>query len=308
MITRREFLVASAALAVPLRLAPAKLKPARLAAITDLHYGLAPDAAVRMEAFVQAVKARKGLDAVLQMGDFCYSDEGAKGCMDLWNRVSQPKLHVLGNHDMDKVDKDAAMKFIGMKSRYGSTKLGGYRFIHLDLNHFQKEGKLYSYANGNYFTDNASYNWADPEQLEWLKQELAKSTEPVIILAHQPLGFAEPEKPLPPEQSQIMDILEKGPVAACIFGHLHVDRLETCRGIPCLCVNSASYFWSGGMHPYTKPLFAFMEFGADGILRIEGVSGEFVHAPPAASDAVKGRSASISSRSVKCRNAIKEGT
>ncbi|MEQ1822352.1 MAG: metallophosphoesterase [Fimbriimonadaceae bacterium] len=301
MVTRREILIASLSMAVPLRFAPRERRSAKVAVITDLHFGLAPDAALRLRAFAEAVGTRKDLDAVLQMGDFCYSDAGAKECLDIWNPIPLTKMHVLGNHDMDKVDKDTAMKFIGMKSRYGSKRIGGYRFIHLDLNHYKKEGQLHSYANGNYFTDNASHNWADPEQLEWLKKELAKSKEPVIILAHQPLGFAESDKPLPPEQAEVMDILEKGPVAACVFGHLHVDRLETCRGIPCLCVNSASYFWSGGMHPYTKPLFAFTEFGSDGVLRIEGASGEFVKAPPAASDSIVGRSASISSRNIPFR-------
>lgn len=301
MITRREFLGGAAAFAVPLRFKLAAPAAARVAVITDLHHGLAPDALSRLGAFGKAVRGKKGIDAVLQMGDFCYSDENAKECMDLWNAIPGPKMHVLGNHDMDKVDKDAAMKFFGMRDRFGIRKIGGYRFIHLDLNHLKKDGKLESYANGNYFAAGVMHNWADPLQLGWLEKELGRSRDPVIILAHQPLGFAEPGKELPPEQREVMDILEKGPVAACLFGHLHVDRLEVCRGIPCLCVNSASYFWSAGMHAYSKPLFAFLEFGADGVLRVEGAKGEFPKPPPAASDAVIGRSASIASRSLALR-------
>jgi len=303
MLTRRDLLLGAACLAAPLRFAPRSA--VRLAVITDLHHGLAPDAISRLGAFAKEVKNRRGLDAVLQMGDFCYSDEKATECTDLWRKIPGRKIHVLGNHDMDKVDKVQAMKFFGMASRYGSESINGFRFIHLDLNHFKKDGKLVSYANGNYFTDNATHNWADPEQLEWLKKELKASTEPVIILCHQPLGFAEPGQPMPPEQVEVMDILAAGPVAACLFGHLHVDRLEYCKEIPCLCVNSASYFWSNGMYAYSKPLFAFIEFGADGVLRIEGASGEFQHAPPAASDGVLGRSASISSRRFAFRDRSK---
>ena len=55
------------------------------------------------------------------------------------------------------------------------------------------------------------------------------------------------------------------------------------------------------MHPYTTPLFAFLDFGADGILRITGRDGSFVKAPPANSDGVVGRSAGISSRRMVLR-------
>ncbi len=207
---------------------------------------------------------------------------------------------------MDKVDKAAAMKFWGMKSRYGSAEFGDYRIIHLDLNHFKKAGQLVPYANGNYFTDNATHNWADPEQLGWLRRELLKGKKPTILLSHQPLGFAEPGQSIPVEQLEVLKLVAqcraenpRGGVVCCLFGHLHVDRLEYFEGIPCLCLNSASYFWAGGMVPYSKPLFAFLEFQPDGILKVEGIEGTFLKTPPATSDGVVGRSASLSSRQVK---------
>lgn len=90
-------------------------------------------------------------------------------------------------------------------------------------------------------------------------------------------------------------------------GHLHVDRFEQPGGVPCLSINSASYFWSGGMRKYTLPLFAFMEFGTDGVLRIEGRQGTFVVPPPKDSDGVTGRSPSISNRRVRLSLGITEG-
>jgi predicted phosphodiesterase len=278
----------------------------RFAVITDIHHGLAPDAQGRLEAFVTALKSRKDVEFVIQMGDFCHAGPDSAAFLELWNRIRLPRLHVLGNHDMDRVDKDAAMRFWGMKSRYGAYDFGDYRFIVLDLNHFKKEGKLVPYANGNYFTDNATHNWADPEQIEWLASELRRSSKPTILFSHQPLGFGEAGQPLPPEQVEVLKVVtdaskdhRKGAVAACLCGHLHVDRLEHYEGIPCLCVNSASYFWSAGMHPYTKPLYAFMELTPKGELVVEGVAGEFVKPPPSSSDAVAGRSASIGDRSLK---------
>jgi predicted phosphodiesterase len=316
-MTRRDFLAASGALVatrwIPLNLESAK--PLRFAVITDLHHGLAPDAMSRLQAFGDAVRRERHLDAVFQLGDFCYSQPDSAPCNDFFRKLPYRKLHVLGNHDMDKVTKHQAMAYWGMKSRYGSQVIGGYRFVWLDLNHFKKNGQLVSYANGNYFTDGAACNWADPEQLSWLDRELRTSREPVILLSHQPLGFAEPGQRMPPEQVEVLEVVGKaakanpaGAVRVCLFGHLHVDRLEQAYDLPCLCVNSASYFWSTGMHPYTKPLYAFMEITRDGVLKVEGISGEFVHAPPKASDAVIGRSASISSREIGFAQPSTRGT
>jgi hypothetical protein len=193
-----------------------------------------------------------------------------------------------------------------MRRRFDAIDFGDYRFLVLDLNNFRKNGEVIPYANGNYFTDNATLNSIDPEQKEWLRSTLASSKKPVILLSHQPLGFAEQGKPLPPEQQEVIDLIKevkalkgKSPVALSMFGHLHVDRLEYVDEIPFYCVNSASYFWSEGMCPYSKPLFSFMELTRDGRLIIEGIQGEFVSAPPIASDKVVGRSASISNRKIR---------
>lgn len=290
---------------IPLPLLTAPKRSLKFAVITDLHHGLAPDAISRIEAFIQAVNKRKDLSFVLQMGDFCYSDKGSQELLDKYKEIKLPTIHVLGNHDMDKVTKDQAVATIGMKSRYRTHDFGDYRFVVLDLNHFKKNGEIVSYANGNYFTDNATHNWIDEEQYRWLNRTLLEGTKPVILICHQPLGFAEPNKPLPPEQQEIIDLVNqcakqnpKGAVALSMFGHLHVDRVERVEGIPYYCVNSASYFWSSGMWPYSKPLFAFMELTTDGRLVVEGVEGEFIKAPPKASDAVVGRSASISSKTI----------
>ncbi|HTE44916.1 MAG TPA: metallophosphoesterase [Gemmatimonadaceae bacterium] len=281
------------------------MESARLAVITDLHHGLAPDALSRFRAFTAEVSRRRNLHAVLQLGDFCYSDVGSAECLAEWNAVAGARLSVLGNHDMDKCDKDTAMRAAGMASRYWSRVVGGYRFVALDLNHFKKGGVLVPYATGNYFTDGATYNWADADQLAWLQREIENSAEPVVVLSHQPLGMPEPDKSLPPEQREVFDVMAratsvsgKGRVVACISGHLHVDRLEHVDGIACLSLNSASYFWYEGMHAYTKPLFAFMEFTTAGELIVEGRAGAFVESPPSASDVVAGRSGAILDRRV----------
>jgi predicted phosphodiesterase len=307
-MTRREFLAGAAAFALPLRVYEAPRRTLRLAVITDIHHGLAPDAVERLDAFRHAIPQRKSLDLVLQMGDFCHAGEEADEFMAVWRGIDLPKAHVLGNHDMDRVDKATAMRYWGMDGRFGSSTVAGYRLIVLDLNHFRKDGQLVAYDRGNYFTDNATHNWADPEQLEWLERELSTGTAPTILVSHQPIGLGGAEGSLPPEQREILKVVERarrrnprGSVAICLCGHLHVDRLDLVQGLPCYCINSASYFWSGGMHPYSKPLFAFLEFRPDGRLVVEGVAGEWVRQPPAASNGITGRSASIRARDLALR-------
>jgi predicted phosphodiesterase len=311
-MTRRDLLKAGAAMTGGTLLAriglpisqPTKANVLRAAVITDLHHGLAPDAMPRMEAFIKAIHERKGVDLALQMGDFTYGGPASDEVLKLWHGLKMPRINVLGNHDMDKTTKDAIMAQWKMPARYGAYDHGAFRFVVLDLNHYKKAGKLEAYANGNYFTDNATHNWADPEQLAWLEKKLTKGAKPTIVVSHQPLGFGAKDKPLPPEQVEVLSVITKaraanprGAVVACLCGHMHIDRLATVDGIPCLCVNSASYFWGNGMQPYKDPLYAFMEFDPAGELRVFGKASEFVKERPKFD--VEGLSASISDRRIR---------
>lgn len=301
-MTRRNFIHAMVsgigALTLPKTAVNAPGKALRFGVIADVHHGLAPDALSRMATFLREVHRRGDLDLVIQLGDFCHVDPVASDFLKLWKGAPCPRLDVLGNHDMDKYSKSETMRVWGMPSRYGATVIKGYRWVWLDLNYFLKDGQLHSYSHGNYFTNGARHNYADPEQLAWLQRELQQSVEPVILLAHQPLGIPGTDGTLPPEQLQIAEILrETDKVRLCLSGHLHVDRIGAMGQVPCLSVNSASYFWYRGMNPYTRPLFAFMEIKGDA-LTVQGRTGEFETLPPDESATVEGRSASIMDRTV----------
>jgi len=305
-MTRREFLAAAGSAWVSLQLPVHSWpgKTVRAAVITDLHHGLAPDAASRFDAFLKETRSKRGLDFALQIGDFCHPGEDSAALTKKWRDLDMPQINVLGNHDMDRGSKRQIMNQWGMRDRFDSFEFGPYRFIVLDLNHFKKNGQFVSYANGNYFTDNATHNWADPEQLAWLARELRQGSRPTILISHQPLGFDLPGKPLPLEQEEVFDVIvsarkshPEGAVVACLSGHLHVDRQEVVHGIPCVSINSASYFWNQGMHPYRDPLFAFLEISANGELRLYGRRSTFVKPPPKVE--VAGMSASLSNRDLR---------
>ncbi len=304
-MTRREFLGngISGFIALQLPIQPCTGRVVRAAVITDVHHGLAPDATARFDSFLSATRKRSNLDFALQMGDFCNPGDASKDFVKSWRDLDLPKINVLGNHDMDRGTKRHIMDHWGMPTRFGSYEFGGFRFVVLDLNHFRKGKDLTPYAYGNYFAGGITHNWADQEQLQWLKRELSKATKPVILISHQPIGFTTPGNALPPEQEEIFDTVlsakksnPRGAVVACLCGHMHVDRLETVHGIPCICINSASYFWGGGMYPYRHPLYAFLEFDPSGELRIHGRKSEFVRQPTVEAE---GRSASISDYRVR---------
>jgi len=261
-------------------LAARSARPVRFAVIADLHHGFAPDALDRLGAFVEAVRARTAdLDFVLQMGDFCHAGKTPGPCLDLWRTIDLPKLHVLGNHDMDTCTKAEAMEAWGLASRYGVHEVGGWRFVTLDLNHIREGETREDYANANFYVDAAKRAWADREQLDWLGDVLAEE-KPTVVLSHQPLGLWEPLSEVPPQQKEVLDILAPSGtpapgLAACMCGHEHVDRVGLYQGVPCWCVNSASYLWRGGMVPYAQPLFAFVTLDPAGEMVIEGVEGEW---------------------------------
>ena len=76
----------------------------RMGVIADLHFGLAPDAMDRLQSFMNDVDQLKP-DCILQLGDFNFGVGDAADCVREWEQFPGPRHHVLGNHDMDKTDK-----------------------------------------------------------------------------------------------------------------------------------------------------------------------------------------------------------
>lgn len=291
LMTRRELLKAAGCLgltlSVPgLAVPSAGSRAIKLGVITDLHFGFAPDAMARFDEFLEAIEREKP-DTVLQLGDFCHPEEAAKPLISRWNSIKAPRINVLGNHDMDKGSKQQIMDVWQMPSRFGVYDLDWLKLAVLDLNSLERQGKMLPYDKGNYFQAGQRLNLMDQEQKEWLAEILEESDKPVLILSHQPLGFAEKGGPIPPEQQEVFDILvqsrarnPRGAAAFCLSGHLHVDRAAIQQGIPCLSVNSASYHWCEGMNPYRDSLFAFIEIHPKGAVKVRGRQSQFINDPP----------------------------
>ncbi len=252
----------------------------QMGVIADLHHGLEPTALSRLESFLEEAE-RRGPDAILQLGDFNYATPESRVCTDLWNTFRGPRHHVLGNHDMDFVTKEEVIEAWEMPGRYYRFEHGGYAFFVLDRNNMRTESGYVPYANANFYVDASMRAFADPAQLEWLEDELARTTLPVVVFVHQGLGVAEPGSPGEEARQPIESILAahnrrvEGPgVVACFCGHHHLDRYAFKDDIHYVWLNSASYYWVGDeygrMAPYADPLYTFLTFHGDGRIEVEG--------------------------------------
>lgn len=259
----------------------------RMGLIADLHYGLAPDALSRLASFMAAVDQQTP-DCILQLGDFNFGVE-VDECMGLWNQFSGPKYHVLGNHDMDKATKSEMVDRWEMPNPYYSFDHKGWHIIVLDRNHLQLEkGKFVDYAKANFYVASQFRGYADPEQLEWLQEDLERTQLPTVVFAHQGLGI-EPNDKQESAAGAIEFVLANAnagnnKIKACFCGHHHIDRYNFHTGIHYLWVNSASYYWVGEqygrMAPYTKPLYTFLTFHPDQTIEVQECESAWAEPTP----------------------------
>lgn len=280
--------------------------------ITDIHHGFCTDGLERLEVFIKEASSRK-LDFIIQGGDFCYATEESQECMDLWNTYKGEKYHVLGNHDMDKVTKKEAMDFFGMEKNYYSFDKGDFHFVIMDGNYIMKDGKYEDYANANFYIDQANRSLVNPEQIEWLKQDLEKTDKQTIIISHQAFdeiwdGWSSPSR------FAVRKVIDDAnnrtdyqKVIACFCGHHHVDDHSYINNVHYFQMNSASYFYvgdgygsDGSRAMYKDSIFAFLTLDSSGHIAIEGRKSSFMHPTPSEKnhpDAPR-LSASISDRNV----------
>jgi len=259
--------------------------------ISDLHHGLEKTALPRLETFLTAAKDRK-VDCIAQLGDFNYGGSRGRECIDLWNGFSGDSFHVLGNHDMDVLAKDDILSDWEMAGRYYSFDRGGFHFVVLDRNNLKTPDGYVPYARANYFVDSNMRGYADPEQLEWLRNDLEAAQRPIVIFMHQGLGMQNDAYDPGDPRGIIETILEqanrksdRSKVVACFCGHHHIDCYNCKNGIHYVWMNSASYYWVGDrygrMAPYRDSLFAFIQFHPDGWIEIEGRNSQWVSPTPA---------------------------
>ena len=146
-----------------------------------------------------------------------------------------------------------------------------------------------------------SLPWLPPEQVNWLKEDLAKSEYPSVIFSHQTLSTL-PESWAIKNWKEVREILKAAPkgVAACFNGHHHMDLCTKEDDIWFVQINSMDCIWLDvdfiveGRYgkeidekypnikyvvPYKDPVYAIVTMDEKGI-DIKGTQSEFVGISP----------------------------
>ncbi len=203
---------------------------------------------------------------------------------DAWNTIlkadnSLPIEHCIGNHDVwgfenAKSDpmygKKWAVEQMKISGRYRSFDKSGWHFIILDSVQPTPEGKWYT-------------GHLDPEQMDWLKQDLAKTDPktPTLVMSHIPIlsatAFYDKKNVLNgnwqipgswnhTDAVELIELFYKHPnVKAAMSGHMHLlDRVDY-NGVAYLCNGAVSgNWWNSDTFQQTKAGYALIDLYDDG--------------------------------------------
>ena len=225
--------------------------------ITDMHRTTKADTDTRkfsaslpkMQVFVDAM--RKVSPAfVIELGDFV--DTLGAGTDPLKNLAQIESLftslpcahyHVLGNHDFDNLKRNEMLDNIrntGIPQRqtWYSWDAGNVHCIVLDADYTPKGFRPYDMNT----PEDTFWTWTDtiipPQELEWLKKDLQKTSLPVLLFSHQTLDRVDEQDHNIKNASAVRAILEdSGKVLAVISGHDHQGGYANIKGIHYVVMN-----------------------------------------------------------------------
>lgn len=217
-----------------------------------------------------------------------------KAQWDAWQQVmkagnSLPVEYCIGNHDVwgfadAKNDPMWGKKWVvdqlQLKGRYRSFDRDGWHFIILDSTQPTASGKWYTAH-------------LDPEQLDWLKADLAKTgaKTPILILSHIPIVSATvfydktnvkdanwviPGSWNHTDATDLIELFAQHPnVKACLSGHMHLLDHVTYNNVQYFCNGSVcGNWWNGDTYHQTKAGYALFDLYADGRVERTYVSYE----------------------------------
>lgn len=263
---RRQFIGATAAIGVALTSglalpksgkASEKEPMVRAGIITDMHHTSKADTPTRkysaslakMGAFISSMKQEQPA-FVVEMGDFV--DTLAKGTDPAENIGEIEKLftsmvpayHVLGNHEFDNLTRDVVLKAISNSGipqgrTWFSWDKSGVHFVVLDAD-YTPEAPHRAYDMNT--PEDTFWTWKDtfipPQELEWLKKDLALTNLPSVIFTHQTLDRVDDQDHNIKNASTVRKILEdSGKVLAVLSGHDHAGGYANIKGIHYIVMN-----------------------------------------------------------------------
>ena len=275
-----------------------EVKKVRIGMCSDVHLPTMHDAEYRISSFIDSMKIAKP-DFIVELGDFGIPDDKYAPYFDIWNSFPGPKYHIIGNHEMDGgTTLEEAIAYRNMASSYYSFSQNGFLFLVLD-------------GNDKEFPDQKGYrSFIGKEQISWLKNELKKASEPIILFSHQGIG-SDPGNPGErysiKNATEVRTLLEShnlsnpdSKIIASFNGHTHHDFAENINGIWYITINSMAYKWLGEEYemlryneevdkdfrwikytaPYKDPLYTVVEISTEGYISMSGKYSSYVGPSP----------------------------
>ena len=221
-----------------------------LGIVTDLHFGpearyggklrkLTHLAGALANDFVRAMNDDVHPDFIVNLGDDI-EDESLEAdlarygeCQSILRRARAPLVNVAGNHDTINLNRDDLNRFWQRQGPlYYSFDRGGWHFVVL---HTIEKKDVDVHVPG--------------PQIEWLREDLAGSFGPVVVLMHHSAAEqvvddsrwwpGRAHLALVQERQELRRLFEaSGRVKAVVNGHLHWNHLDVIRGIPYVTVQS----------------------------------------------------------------------
>jgi len=275
-----------------------EVKTIKIGMCSDVHLPTMHDSEKRITTFINSMKITNP-DFIIELGDFGIPHKKYAHLFSIWNSFPGSKYHVIGNHEMDGgTSLKEALAYRKMKSSFYSFSKKGFNFIVLDGND-KKEENQKGYRS-----------YMGKVQLDWLKKEIKKSIEPIIIFSHQGIGT---DPNIPGERysiensEEVRTIFENhnndnnsNKIICCFNGHTHSDFAEDINGIWYITINSMAYNWLGEEYehirynaevdkefkwikytaPYKDPLYTVVEISTDGYIKMSGKKSEYVGPSP----------------------------
>lgn len=233
---------------------------ARLAVVTDVHYGPSvftkrgDTAPTLMREFGQFV-ANANVSHVLDLGDRINDVDHATDRHNMaevaamFGQLPKPCIHINGNHDLDQLTVAENEALLGMQLRHETIDVGGWRLVvwRVDSRIYRSETRPSGFAPAE-------------EDTVWLARTLQNADRPCLVITHVPFSgriFHEnyyfkhnPEISTYPTAHRMRAALQLARVPVVVLtGHVHENSVTTVGGITHLTQQSLTESFTTGGEP-----------------------------------------------------------
>ncbi len=188
--------------------------------------------------FVQKMNTNFKPEFVVNLGDAINDASPEEDIKNLnivlseMKKLSCPFYNLAGNHEQRCLKKEELQTILALDYLYYSFDVGDNHFIALFSEDYEKVTPTIS-----------------PKQIEWLKQDLAKTNKPTVVFIHHLLSDQDltgniwfegkPHRSLISNREEVRVILEDSKKVVAVFcGHNHWNRMDIHNGIPYFTIQS----------------------------------------------------------------------